>query len=69
LKNHHKGKEKGLCFICKKPKRNHINYNPEDLNEYNNQNNIEDNILLVNYNKQNNDSIIDNFFSYNYVIV
>ena len=47
FENHHKGKEKGLCFICKQPKRNHINYIPEDLNEYNNQNNIEDDILLV----------------------
>ena len=58
FENHHKGKEKGLCFICKQPKRNHINYIPEDLNEYNNQNNIEDDILLVNNNNKNNDSII-----------
>ena len=61
FENYHKGKEKGLCFICKKPKRNHINYIPEDLNENNNQNNIEDDILLVNNNNNNNnnDSIIN----------
>ena len=62
FENHHKGKEKDLCFICKKPKRNHINYIPEDLIE-NNQNNIEDDILLFNYNNNNNNSNNDSIIN------
>ena len=30
FENHNKEKDKGLCFICKKPKRFHINYIPEN---------------------------------------
>ena len=37
-------KDKKVCFICKRPKRYHINYNPDDNQENNNTDFIEDEI-------------------------
>ena len=63
FENHHKTKDKGLCFICKKPKRYHIDYIPDDLLENNNQNNFEEDDLFIddNFNSENkNDKIVLN---------
>jgi hypothetical protein len=55
-------KEKTLCFICKKPKQNHLDYIPDDLlNEdqnidlINNEDDIIDNDELIIENKDNHD--------------
>ena len=53
-----KPNEKDLCFICKKPKQNHLDYIDDDLlneNQNNNQNNHEQDII----NKEDNNIIKD----------
>ena len=42
FENHNKEKDKGLCFICKKPKRYHLNYIPENDIDIENDNMDED---------------------------
>jgi hypothetical protein len=42
FENHNQEKDKGLCFICKKPKRFHLNYIPENDVDIENDNIDED---------------------------
>ena len=47
-------REKSLCFICKKPKQNHLDYIPENISNENINNNFENkdlNIIEINDNK------------------
>ena len=60
-------KNKNLCFICQKPRKNHLDYIPEELlNGNNNQNNfIRNNNILINNNNEDED-IINNDDSFNF---
>jgi hypothetical protein len=60
FENNHKSKDKGLCFICKKSKRFHLDYIPEEFIEENNNLNEQD-ILIEN---QNNNSLNNFVISY-----
>ena len=55
FESNNKSKDNGLCFICKKSKRFHLDYIPDDLIE-NNQNKFEQDILIENKNNNNNDN-------------
>ena len=64
FENNHKNKDKNLCFICKKPRRCHLDYIPEEflndgLNYNNNFNNeFEYNNYLDDYNDINSNLIV-----------
>ena len=47
FENNNKEKDKGLCFICKRPRRFHMNYIPNSLDDDINQNNFQENDLLI----------------------
>ena len=51
FESNHKSKDKDLCFICKMPRKCHINYLPNDLDN-NDQYNVEENDLLLTENKK-----------------
>ena len=51
FESYHKSKDKDLCFICKMPRKCHINYLPNDLDN-NDQYNVEENDLLLTENKK-----------------
>ena len=63
FENHNKGKDKDLCFICKKPRRFHLDYNPDDLiennfiEEFEDENNNQNINLIDNVNNNNIDKI------------
>ena len=57
FENHNKGKDKDLCFICKKPKRFHLDYIPEELIENNSQINFFEEYEDDNNNQNNNISL------------
>ena len=62
-----KTKDKNLCFICKKSKRNHRDYIPDDLIndiQNNNQINIQQNIIENNIIEINNNKEENNDFNY-----
>ena len=61
FENHHQKKDKNLCFICKKPRRCHLDYIPEEFLEdinFNNNNNNDFNIININMNDDINSNII-----------
>ena len=65
FENYNSNKDQGLCFICKKTKRFHMDYIPEYLLVDNNQNNNFVNDIVQNENNYNNDYQNDSFnFSY-----
>ena len=65
FENNHKNKDKNLCFICKKPRRCHLDYIPEEflndgLNYNNNFNNgFDDNNYLDDNNGINSNLIVN----------
>jgi hypothetical protein len=56
--NHNPKKDKGLCFICNKPKKYHLDYIPEDLLVQNNDlvNDLVNDFIQNNNNDFNNNS-------------
>ena len=61
FENYNSNKDQGLCFICKKTKRFHMDYIPEYLLVDNNQNNNFVNDIIQNENNYNNDYQNDSF--------
>ena len=59
FENSHKSKDKGLCFICKKSKRFHLDYMPEEFIQENNNLNEQD-IFIENQNNNNLNNFVNN---------
>jgi hypothetical protein len=59
FENHNKEKDKGLCFICKKSKKYHINYVPENDINNNIENGMNEEDEKIDFNISNNDNDAD----------